>query len=344
MIIILTQANDPHADRVEELLGQRGADFARFNPALFPTQAGISLSGSTAENLRAELQWDGRTIDLEAVEAVWYRRPEFPAADPRITDPRTRALVEGECYAVLSDLWQTLEARWLPGRPEAVQQAQNHAPQLKLARGLGFEIPPTLITNRKADVLEFYRRHGGNVVSQLARFSWFETVGRDFCRYTEVVSQRDLGYAHSIRYCPMIFQAYVPKRVELRVTVVGSQVFAAEIRSQETNHTRHDWRRYDQFKTPYVPHELPDELADRCVRLVECLGLSFGAIDLIQTPDGRCVFLEINPNGQYLWVEQAARLPISEAICDLLCEPRAASTGAEVQVKRPFQMGACHAS
>ena len=70
-------------------------------------------------------------------------------------------------------------------------------------------------------------------------------------RYTEVVSKRDVGYAASIQYCPVILQAYVPKRLELRITVVGQQVFAAEIHSQQTHHTRHDWRRYDFGRTPH---------------------------------------------------------------------------------------------
>src|SRR6185312_12158775 len=105
---------------------------------------------------------------------------------------------------------------------------------------------------------------------------------------------------------------------ELRITVVGRQVFAAEIHSQHSNHTRHDWRRYDRYATPYFRHELPGALQRRCIALVERMGLCYGAIDMVLTPDGRYVFLEINPNGQYLWIEQATGLPISDAICDLL--------------------------
>ena len=125
-------------------------------------------------------------------------------------------------------------------------------------------------------------------------------------------------HARAIRLCPVIFQAYVPKRVELRITVVGRQVFAAEIHSQHSNHTKHDWRRYDRYQTPYFPHSLPTHLQQLCVRLVERLGLCYGAIDTVLTPDGRYVFLEINPNGQYLWIEKMTGLPISDAICDLL--------------------------
>jgi glutathione synthase/RimK-type ligase-like ATP-grasp enzyme len=116
----------------------------------------------------------------------------------------------------------------------------------------------------------------------------------------------------------VIFQQYVPKRVELRVTVVGRRVFAAEIDSQASRSTRHDWRHYDDPNVQYRIHTLPPEMARACVRLVEALGLSFGAIDLIQTPEGKYVFLEINPNGQWGWIEDLTGLPISDAIADWL--------------------------
>ena len=54
------------------------------------------------------------------------------------------------------------------------------------------------------------------------------------------------------------------------------------------------------------------------VLLVRRLGLHYGTIDMVLTPDGRYVFLEINPNGQYLWIEKQSGLPITEAVCDLL--------------------------
>ena len=82
------------------------------------------------------------------------------------------------------------------------------------------------------------------------------------------------------------------------MTVVGSAIFPAEIHSQHTYRTRHDWRRYDWDQTPYLPHELPAEVADRCLRLVRELGLCYGAIDLVLTPDGRYVFLEVSDNGR----------------------------------------------
>jgi glutathione synthase/RimK-type ligase-like ATP-grasp enzyme len=108
--------------------------------------------------------------------------------------------------------------------------------------------------------------------------------------------------------------------------VVGERVFAAEIDSQRANHTRHDWRHHDTAHTPHRVHDLPAKWRVACVRMVAELGLLFGAIDMILTPDGRYVFLELNPNGEYLWIEHLTGLAISDAVCELLVSREAART------------------
>jgi glutathione synthase/RimK-type ligase-like ATP-grasp enzyme len=309
-------------------LRARDADVVRFNPADYPSSAEISLTYSAAGQISASLRADGQRLDFRDVSAVWWRRPRAPRAHADIVEPRTRTYVEQESKSFTQDAWTFLDCPWLPARPNVVHHAGQKAGQLRVAAELGFELPPTLVTNSPADFLEFYRQHNGEIISKLASSAFFQSLGTTFSRYTEVVSRRDVGYARAVQYCPTIFQAYVAKRLELRVTVVGQRVFAAEIHSQESNHTRYDWRRYDHFSTIHRPHWLPDDVRLRCVRLVEHFGLRYGAIDLILTPDGRYVFLELNPNGQYLWIEDATELPISDAIVDELLSSRPASRAA----------------
>lgn len=319
MILILTQPFDPHADHVIKMLKARGAEFVRFNPADFPAGASISCAYAPNGEMRSCLKIADTTIDLTQLEAVWSRRPRPPVPHEQIQDAATRKFIEMDSHLFVQDLWNALPCRWLPGHPAAIQRAQLKASQLRLAAELGLELPPTLVTNSREEFLDFYDQHNGNVISKLVGPGFDQTVGAaGFWRYTEVVSKRDVGYAASLQYCPMIFQAYVPKRVELRITVVGQKVFAAEIHSQQTKHTRHDWRRYDLSNTPHFPHALPPEMEERCIRLVERQELCYGAIDMILTPDGRYVFIEINPSGQYLWIEHETGLPISQAICEFL--------------------------
>jgi hypothetical protein len=318
MILILTEPDDVHADAVIERLKARGVEWVRFNPADFPARASVSLGLESDGRMRSLLRVGETAVDLTRLRSVWYRRPQPPIPDEQIRDAAVRTFVADECHVFLRDLWHALDCRWLPGDPLAIRRAELKATQLRTAGELGLELPPTLVTNSPDEFLDFYRRHNGHVVTKLAGTSFHRSFGNTFMRFTEVVSKRDLGHVGAVRYCPVILQAYVPKRLELRITVVGHEVFAAEIHSQQTHHTRHDWRRYDLGHTPHRVHDLPPEVHEQCVRLVERLGLAYGAIDMILTPDGRYVFVEINPNGQYLWIEHKTGLPISAAVCEFL--------------------------
>lgn len=318
MILILTTADDLHAQHVAALLDQRGAAVTWFDPADFPRHATLSI-GYTARGLqRRTLETRSGAIDLASVRAVWYRRPGTPVPDEGVPDDAARRYVAQESGMVLHDLWSMLDAVWLPGAPETVRQAHHKGLQLRIAGELGFELPPTLITNSPDSLLDFYRAHAGAIVSKQAGWASASTIGLGMVRFTELVTTRDIAYYQTVKHCPVTLQRYIDKRIELRITVVGDRVFAAEIHSQATHHTRYDWRRYDSLRTPHLPHTLPAEIERRCIDLVTRLGLRFGAIDMIVTPSGEYIFLEINPNGQYLWIEEFTGLPISDAICDLL--------------------------
>jgi glutathione synthase/RimK-type ligase-like ATP-grasp enzyme len=318
-VLILTETDDEHARFLEPKLQARGAEILRFDNAQFPAEAELSLRYSRAGRWEHTLRVEGETILPAQISAVWNRRFSQPTLHADLTDVSVRYYVEQEARHFLRDFWDTRETQWVPATPTVVMNAEQKAAQLQLAAELGFELPPTLITNSAQAVLEFRRQYPGALISKACHSATVRCEdGTTRGVFTEVVSNRDLGYLASLRYCPVIFQAYVPKRVELRITVVGSRVFAAEIHSQQTRHTRFDWRRYDDAHTVYQPHPLPEKVERQCLLLVERLGLCYGAIDMIVTPDGRYVFLEINPNGQWLWIERYTGLPISEALCDLL--------------------------
>lgn len=317
MIIILSTPDDVHATHVHSLLIARGLDCEIIDPGDFPQSISLRVEFGGASAPAFTLSTTARDIDLSTVNSIWYRRPNKPVPHPNL-DERVRRFVAAECSTVIDDVLGNLECRWLPARPSTHRTAEAKLLQLRLAIKLGFTTPTTLVTNQPSSLLSFHQRTNGKIISKLAGKSFGTMLGTHLIRYTEQVSSRDLLHVESLRLCPMVFQEYVPKLVELRVTVVGNNVFTAEIDSQATNHTQFDWRRYEHDRTPHRIHELPDHVAARCVELVRLLGLNYGAIDLIVTPDGRYIFLEVNPNGQYLWIEGATDLQISESICDFL--------------------------
>lgn len=142
--------------------------------------------------------------------------------------------------------------------------------------------------------------------------------------YTSRVTLDDLrDEASCVRYTACLFQEQVPKKVELRITVLGEHVFPAEITYMHPERATVDWRTAYQ-DLQYGIHELPQEIHRKCLALVHKLGLSFAAIDMIVTSDNRFVFLEANPNGQWQWIERATGFPICETLVDLLIAGEAA--------------------
>ena len=102
------------------------------------------------------------------------------------------------------------------------------------------------------------------------------------------------------------------------MNIVGQEVLAIKIDSQHSQVSELDWRRYDVRNTPYSAYQLPTEIEKKCLQLTQRMGLEFGAIDLIRTPDGEYVFLEINGNGQFLWAEELSGVNVSDSLACLL--------------------------
>jgi hypothetical protein len=136
--------------------------------------------------------------------------------------------------------------------------------------------------------------------------------------FTTAVGPCDLGPDAAIRACPVIFQPRIATRLDLRVTVVGTQVFAAQIMLRDRTGDDVDWRGADPARVCYECYRLPADLEARCVDLVAAMGLTYGALDFVVTAEGEHVFLELNPAGQWGWLERRLGLPITDAILDTL--------------------------
>jgi hypothetical protein len=318
IILILSGVDDPHANWVENKLNERQVEVFRFTPSQFPQESEISMSYLSSGKTQSTLRVGKTIINLQNVKAIWNRRPQPPVSHPQFLDEATQQFLSEECEGFIQDIWSQLECLWLPGPPITLLRAKLKGLQLKIASEIGFDIPPTLITSSVEDFIEFYNQNQGKVISKIAGPNQLRDLRESFARYTELVSFQDLSHAHATRYCPTIFQANVPKLTELRITVIGKTVLAAEIDSQKSKHAQLDWRHHDFSRTSYWPHKLPKDIREKCINLTEKLGICYGAIDMILTPDNKYIFIEINPNGQYLWIEQATGLAISDAICDLL--------------------------
>ena len=299
-------------------LRERGADAVRFNTEDVPARARMTLYLSST-GPSGSLDVSGRRFDIEEIESVWYRRPGLPEPSQEISESASHEFAVDESDEALLGLWRVLDCLWV-SPPDALNAASYKPAQLKAASSLGLEVPRSVITNDPEEACVFVEELNGAAVVKPLRFGLVcETDQHQDVVFTQPVRSEDVRAGmRAVAWCPTYLQEYVPKDVEIRATVVGDQVLAAEIHSQKVAEGKHDWRRADVENIPHFPHDLPPYVANRCVGIVRHFGLAFGAIDLIRTPDGRYVFLEVNPNGQWLWVETLTGLPITDALSRLL--------------------------
>ena len=314
-VLILTEANDPHVDMVLPELEKQGCRWSRFDPNDLLHQQGEVSAFMTERGWSSVWCSSNQRIDFDTVTAVWWRRPT-PLKAPDDLPPMQQEFVTNEARYGLLGLLRSLPTFWV-NHPAANHQANFKPTQLQVARHLGFHVPPTLLTNEPDAFRQFYDQHHGNIVYKMIGTSVLWDNDVPVTTYTQLVTPEMLQYAEQIRYTTHLFQAYVPKRCELRVIVMGENLFAVEIHNQQSTRARIDWRmQYADLR--YEIHTLPMSIQQRIHALMRHFGLVYGAIDMIITPEAEYQFLEINANGQFAWLDEATGLPLFRTLAALL--------------------------
>lgn len=311
MILLVTNARDLTTDYVVLELQKRGCAYARLNAEALPSGR-VTLGFADAQDW--SLVIEGQTIRGGDIRAAYFRRPGAPLIDVGVSDSGERAYCAAEWNALLKSLYERIGEKWL-SPPSMIAAAEDKPRQLLLARRLGFAVPEVIVTNDLAAASRFLE--GPASIAKPLREALIEGDVEKVI-FTNRVARAALRDEPSFAAAPVILQREVVKRADVRATVVGDRVFAALIHSQGTRETEVDWRQGGALDLPYEVVVLPPAIADRCVRMVSAMGLRFGAIDLVQMPDGDYRFLEINPNGQWAWIENRTGLPIASAIVDEL--------------------------
>lgn len=206
---------------------------------------------------------------------------------------------------------------------EKVLRAQSKVLQLNLALKNGLSIPFSFSGGDPAIAFDWISQIDVPLCSKAIEAGRFtDTSGQRFGRYTAPFEKRSLENLASLQDCPVTIQEFIPKKLELRSTVIGEKILTAAIDTSKSNQeSQQDWRHYDWANTRYSVFQLPHEIELRVFALMKDLGLSFGAIDFILDTEERFVFLEVNPIGQFLWIEDLTDLPICRTMAEHLLKP-----------------------
>jgi len=314
MILILTDEFDRHAEIVIQKLKKLNADFFRMDlnvEALKYTYISF-LDG------RWKISCRNGCISQEEISCVWVRRPfvELTLEEKDAQDANFK-IWKNEWNDTLLGLYNSLKTLpWLNPLRRAYK-GENKYYQMELASEIGFLIPKTLVSNSRQDILSFVGKQNRSLFKLMSQDLYWEN-GEYKGFYTNLISLEDLKEFHDFGENPLVFQEYVEKLYEVRYTVVGNQHLVCKIDSQQSDRAKEDWRRYDIPHTPHSIIEPPEHIKEKVDQMMDALGLEYGALDFIVTPNNEWVFLEINCFGQWLWIEQLSGLPISDSIANWL--------------------------
>ena len=315
MILILSNKWDITVDFVVAELRARGCNFLRINTEdLASGQATICLP-----DFRILASKRGEVRDLtRTVNVIWNRRPGKPfdnippSARPSLA---TQDFVNDQWFSWLEALQLIPNVTWI-NHPQANDAMENKARQLLIASKIGFQIPETVITNDPKEARQMAKNHGNRLVAKALYSPLIEEPDEDFFVFTNAITATDLTAEEEIKISPSIFQQCLSPKVDYRVTVVGETVFPVRVEHQNQRSSHLDWRT-DKSEVRFIACSLPPEVEDLCRRYVKYNGLLFGAMDLIEH-NGSFFFLEINPNGEWGWLQKPNNIPIAEALCDLM--------------------------
>jgi ATP-GRASP peptide maturase of grasp-with-spasm system len=337
MILILSHSSfDPSTEEVMDWLNRLGARFLRINSDDFDGQADLCLSlvdGVTEFRLDSINGLDlmlPSSGTAEPVRSVWLRRWRSQSRHDGVdllepglaANHKLQYDIKRHLALELSKLDAFFFSRfsgayWL-SKPDTA--SPNKILVLESASESGLATPATLITTRREDLKRFACKVGPVITKSVSDSQIFHIDG---CFHFMYTASLDLSQIDSLpeRFPSSLFQERIPKEYELRVFYLEGECYATAIFSQLDPQTRDDFRHYNHDRpNRVVPYDLPQSTAAAIVTLMRRLDLPTGSLDLIHTPDGRDVFLEINPKGQFGMVSKPSNYPLERRIAELLLQ------------------------
>lgn len=270
----------------------------------------------------------GYTFSTARLESVWWRRPQpFPFDDTMHgKDSASFVLDEHTCFWAGALAALPKHVRWY-NHINSNRAAERKLYQLSQAKLCGLEIPETLATSSPRQALGFINSHSKIVYKA---FWGSQAVWRPTRVFTE--SMRDELYR--LTTCPVIFQEYIDGYEDYRVTIIDDTL---ESVCFDLSKTRYPYDVRIDTANPCFKKSLPAELERKLKSLMISMDLRYAAIDLRLSKSGVYYFLELNPAGQFLYLDLAAGSGIAACMARCLsagsCEP--ARTGDVMATQEP---------
>ncbi len=303
--LIPSEPDDTHAILVKLALEKIGHEVTIIFTADQPT----SLRNSVFINIE-QYKWqstdDSISISDNDYDVVWWRRPRKPHLPKELVhiNDYKFAIRENALFYESFTSNMAPDAWWINSK-ESANRANFKLLQLKIASECGMVIPTTLCSNDPLEIHQFIHDYHetGIVYKPLCSNFWFE-LNRVKVAYTSRITLADLPDYQTLQKVPGIFQKEMKKKYELRITCFGDYLVAAKLNSQDHPEGIVDWRAIRHNALKIEPYNLPIDVEFKIRKFMKEIGIVFGSFDFIVTPENEYVFLEVNEQGQFLWIEE----------------------------------------
>lgn len=312
-VLIVSTKIDSATDAVTRNLRNSGHDLIRFNTEDYPYEVLSSATISMDD-------FKGLSVSYDKIngpfKSIWWRRLRSPENPEKMHQKMHQYCIQ-ESQAFTIGVALSLSEK-IMSPPEKVWSAEHKIYQLEVARRCGLKIPPTIISNDPARIREFFYSFNKKIVCKVIRSGFIDFGDEKYSIYTNLILEEHLENISSARLSPSIYQYWIRKFRDIRVTVVDNKIFTASIDSSTDPDSIIDWRKAKKSNIHHEVFQLPKLLESQILKFMNALGLKFGALDFALTHEGEYFFLEVNPNGQWLWLEDKLNLGITDAISDWL--------------------------
>lgn len=220
-------------------------------------------------------------------------------------------------YQAFNCIQVAIDALWI-NNPQRTFDAENRLNQLRSAQKIGFSIPETLITNEMEAAKKFFKRFRKSTIVKVLHHHEIFLNQRSFRFLTNNIETSHISKFDELTYAPVIFQRKIENSSEIRVTVVNDKIFSCRISTTQEKHNFSDLHKIKENDLIFSEISIGKKMEKLCINLSRKLGLLVSSIDFIEGKNGELFFLEINPVGDWNWIEKHTNLPVTTSVFDFV--------------------------
>lgn len=302
--LIISHSHDVHATAVAFALFNCGHEVVLWSA---PRIAGEQRASLLLKAPSSGWIVEGNFFPRDFFDAIWLRRRGVTSVSEMVHDD-DRDFVYRENRLHFEQFWVAAKSpcRWIH-EPSVAQSAEHKILQLRLAQEVGLSIPSTLVSNDRSEILSFIAENASQghetVYKTFSGAGWKDGAGTKI-KHTSLIDAKLINGSDLVEVVPGIFQARIEKQLEVRANFFGEESVSVAIRSQDSDAGRLDWRSIFDLSGRISLHQLPNPIVSRCRELMRLMRITVACIDFIIDRHGSYHFLEVNQQGQFLWIEE----------------------------------------